>query len=100
MNTQQYSHETFREFLDRLRRENELTDIRQPVDIRHIATLVDQAKTALLFHNVIGYEIPVLSGILRSPKRAAMSTGCEPYGQIEQQLQAGIEHPIEPRSIQ
>ena len=35
-------------------------DLRQPVDIRHIATLVDQAKTALLFHNVIGYSMPDL----------------------------------------
>jgi len=99
MNTQQYATENFREFLERLRQENELTDIRQPVDIRHIATLVDQAKTALLFHNVIGYEIPVLSGILRSPKRAAMSMGCETYGQIEHKLQQGIEHPIEPRYV-
>jgi 2,5-furandicarboxylate decarboxylase 1 len=94
-----YTKETFREFLERLRRESELTDIRQPVDIRHIATLVDQARTALLFHNVLGYEIPVLSGILRSPKRAAMSMGCETYGQIEQKLQHGIEHPIEPRYV-
>ncbi len=99
MSTQQYLKENFREFLERLRRENELTDIRQSVDIRHIATLVDQAKTALLFHNVIGYEIPVLSGILRSPKRAAMSMGCETYGQIEQKLQQGIEHPIDPKYV-
>ena len=72
MNTQ-YSNENFREFLDRLSREKELTDIRQPVDIRHIATLVDQAQTALLFRNVIGYEIPVVSGIIRSRRRAPKS---------------------------
>ncbi|PYS38486.1 MAG: UbiD family decarboxylase, partial [Acidobacteria bacterium] len=96
----QYAKENFRDFLERLRRENELTDIRQPVDIRHIATLVDQAKTALLFHHVIGYEIPVVSGILRSRTRAIMSMGCETYSQIEQKLQHGIEHPIEPRYFQ
>ena len=100
MSTQQYVNENFRDFLERLRRENELTDIRQPVDIRHIATLVDQAETALLFHNVIGYEIPVVSGILRSRKRAIMSMGCEVYSQIEQKLQHGIEHPIEPKYVQ
>src|SRR5207247_9197882 len=72
MNTQ-YSNENFREFLDRLSREKELTDIRQPVDIRHIATLVDQAQTALLFRNVIGDEIPVVSGIIRSRRRAPKS---------------------------
>jgi UbiD family decarboxylase len=99
MSTQQYAKENFRGFLERLRRENELTDIRQPVDIRHIATLVDQAKTALLFHNVIGYELPVVSGILRSRTRAIMSMGCETYNQIEQKLQHGIEHPIEPKYV-
>src|SRR5207244_8896335 len=96
MSTQEYAKENFRDFLERLRRENELTDIRQPVDIRHIATLVDQANTALMFHNVIGYEIPVVSGILRSRTRAIMSMGCETYSQIELRLQHGIEHPIEP----
>jgi 2,5-furandicarboxylate decarboxylase 1 len=99
MSTQQCAKETFRDFLERLRRGNELTDIRQPVDIRHIATLVDQAKTALMFHNVIGYEMPVVSGILRSRERASMSLGCETYDQIEQKLQHGIEHPIEPRYV-
>ena len=34
--------ETFRGFLDRLRQAGELVDLHQPVDIRHIATLVDQ----------------------------------------------------------
>ena len=96
MSTQQYAKETFRDLLERFRQENELTDIRQPVDIRHIATLVDQAKTALMFHTVIGYDIPVVSGILRTRARAIMSMGCETYGQIEAKLQHGIEHPIEP----
>jgi 2,5-furandicarboxylate decarboxylase 1 len=100
MSTQQYANESFRGFLDRLRREKELDDIRQPVDIRHIATLVDQAETALLFHNVIGYKMPVVSGILRSRKRAIMSMGCETYGGIEHKLQHGIDHPIEPRYVQ
>src|SRR5438552_2533011 len=100
MSTPAYAEENFRDFLERLRREDELTDIRQPVDIRHIATLVDQANTALMFHNVIGYEIPVVSGILRSRTRAIMSMGCETYSQIEHKLQHGIEHPIEPRYVQ
>src|SRR5688572_15396886 len=100
MSTQQYSNENFREFLGRLSRENELTDIKQPVDIRHIATLVDQAKTALLFHNVIGYDIPVVSGIIRSRRRATMSMGCENYTEIEHKLQHGIDHPVPPKLVQ
>jgi len=66
-------NENFRQFLDRLRQAGELIDLHQPVDIRHISTLVDQAKTALLFHNVIGYDIPVVSGIIRSRERATMA---------------------------
>lgn len=33
--------ETFRGFLDRLRQVGELIDFHRPIDIRHIATLVD-----------------------------------------------------------
>jgi UbiD family decarboxylase len=93
-------HETFRQFLERLRGEKELTDIRQPVDIRHIATLVDQAETALLFHDVIGYGIPVVSGIIRSRKRAILSMGCSDYPEIEHRLQQGIDHPIAPKYVE
>jgi 2,5-furandicarboxylate decarboxylase 1 len=91
--------ENFRQFLDRLRLEKELTDIQQPVDIRHIATLVDQSETALLFHNVIGYDMPVVSGIIRSRKRAILSMGCNDYPEIEHRLQQGIDHPIPPKTV-
>lgn len=88
--------ETFRGFLDRLRTEGELIDLHQPVDIRHIATLVDQSDKALFFNRVIGYDMPVVSGILRSQKRAIMSMGCTAYPQIEARLKAGIDRPVPP----
>ncbi len=92
--------ENFRQFLDRLRASGELTDIRQPVDIRHIATLVDQSQQALFFHNVIGYDMPVVSGIIRSRERTTMAMGCTEYGEIEQRLRHGIDHPLAPRYIE
>ena len=91
--------ENFRQFLDRLRQAGELVDLHQPVDIRHIATLVDQAKTALFFHKVIGYDVPVVSGIIRSRERAIMGMGCETYREIEDKLKAGIERPIPPKRV-
>jgi 2,5-furandicarboxylate decarboxylase 1 len=94
------ANETFREFLDRLRRAGELLDLRQPVDIRHIATLVDQSDKALYFHNVIGYDMPVVSGIIRSRERAILSMGCTDYPEIEKKLQRGIDHPIPPRYVE
>jgi 2,5-furandicarboxylate decarboxylase 1 len=93
-------NENFREFLERLRQEKELLDIRQAVDIRHIATLVDQSEHALLFHNVIGYDMPVVSGILRTQRRATMSMGCSKYPEIEARLRQGIDHPIAPRHVE
>src|ERR1700677_2030268 len=91
--------ENFRQFLDPLRQNGELVDLHQPVDIRHIATLVDQAKTALFFHNVIGYDMPVVSGIIRSRERAMMSMGCETYREIEDRLLRAIDNPIAPKQV-
>src|SRR5580658_507400 len=91
--------ENFRQFLDRLRQNGELVDLHQPVDIRHISTLVDQAKTALLFHNVVGYDIPVVSGIIRTSARAAMALGCERYQELEHKLKAAIDSPVPPKHV-
>ena len=92
--------ETFRQFLERLRKEHELTDIRQPVDSRHIATLVDQSEQALFFHNVIGYDMPVVSGIIRTQRRAVLGMGVATYGEIEAKLEHGINHPIASRYVE
>src|SRR3954447_21833580 len=91
--------ENFRQFLDRLRQAGELVDLHQAVDIRHIATLVDQAKTALYFHNVIGYEMPVVSGIIRSRDRAMAALGCEAYREIEDNLSTPNDKPIPPKYV-
>src|SRR5246127_2232018 len=91
--------ENFRQFLDRLRQTGDLVDLHQPVDIRHIATLVDQAKTALFFHKVIGYDMPVVSGIIRSRERAIMALGCETFREIEDKLKTAIDRPIAPKHV-
>ena len=91
--------ENFRQFLDRLRQRGELLDLHQPVDIRHIATLVDQSSAALFFHNVIGYEMPVVSGLIRTRERAMMALGCESYREIEDRLKQAIDHPIAPKHV-
>jgi len=91
--------EDLRQFTERLRQEGELIDLHQPIDIRHIATLVDQSDKAILFHNVIGYDMPVISGIVRSQKRAIMSVGCSTFREIEDKLQKGISNPIVPNRV-
>src|ERR1700694_1063431 len=91
--------ENFRQFLDRLRQTGDLVDLHQPVDIRHVATLVDQAKPALFFHKVIGYDVPVVSGLIRSRERSIMALGCETYREIEDKLAQAIARPIPPKQV-
>jgi 2,5-furandicarboxylate decarboxylase 1 len=91
--------ENFRQFLDRLRQQGELVDLHQPVDIRHISTLVDQATTALYFHRVIGYDMPVVSGLIRSRERAMMALGAETYRELEDKLTRAISAPIAPKYV-
>ena len=90
--------ETFRSFLDDLRSAGQLVDIHKPVDVRHIAALVDQASTALLFHKVRGYDLPVVSGLLNDRERIALSAGCN-YAQMEQRLSHALDHPIDPIEV-
>src|SRR5207248_7013526 len=91
--------ENFRQFLDRLRQTGELVDLHQAVDIRHIATLVDQAQTALYFHNVVGYDMPVVSGLIRTRERAIMGLDAETYREIEDKLAHAIAKPIPPKYV-
>src|SRR6202040_4373611 len=92
-------HETFRGFLDRLRQVGELIDFHQPIDIRHIATRVDQSDKAIFFHKIIGYDMPRVSGIIRSRERAMMAMGASEYLEIEERLKNGIAKPIPPERI-
>ena len=81
-----YEREGFRGYLDRLLSRNHLLDLHEPLDSRHIATLVDQSDKALLFHRVIGYDMPVVSGLIRSSERMAIGMGVERYADIEHVL--------------
>ena len=45
---------SFRQFVDDLREAGQIREIPKPTDIRHIAALVDQSETGLIFSNVIG----------------------------------------------
>jgi len=86
---------TFRNLLDELRSADELIEISKPVDIRYIAALVDQSDKALLFTDVEGYGMPVVSGLLNSRDRLSIAMGC-PFEQIEGRVRRGLDRPIEP----
>ena len=89
---------SFRGMIDDLRRAGQIEDIEKPVDIRHIAALVDQSDKALIFHNVIDYDIPVVSGIATSRDRIGAAFGSD-YGQVYKKIDVGLSAPIEPVEV-
>jgi 2,5-furandicarboxylate decarboxylase 1 len=88
----------FRGYLDTLKKNDELTVISRPADLRDVAALVPQSDKALLFTNVRGYSMPVASGLLQSRNRLALGIGTE-YGKIEAKLRSAMDHPLKPKRV-
>jgi 2,5-furandicarboxylate decarboxylase 1 len=88
----------FRAYLDALRKNDELTVISKSTDLRDVAALVPQSERALLFTKVRGYSMPVVSGLLQSRNRLALSMGVA-YENIEAKLRSAMDHPIKPKRI-
>ena len=89
---------TFREFVDALRDTGQLLDIGKQVDIRHIAALVDKSDKALMFHNITGYAVPVVSGVANDRARIGFGLGCD-YAEVYKRSQHGLENPIDPVEV-
>ncbi len=85
----------FRSTLERLRAANRLVDVKQPVDIRHLPALTAQSDRAMMFHEVSGYDMPVVSGLSGSRDNLAAAFGLE-YPEIEQRVTAAMRNPISP----
>ncbi|MDX1483762.1 MAG: UbiD family decarboxylase [Alphaproteobacteria bacterium] len=89
---------SLRDALGDLEDNAQLRRIAKPTDIRHIAALVDQSETALMFTNVIGYDMPVVSGVMNSRERLSIAMGCD-FAEIEGLLRRGLDRPIAPTMI-
>jgi 2,5-furandicarboxylate decarboxylase 1 len=81
-----------------LARREELAEITRATDLRDVAALVPQADKALLFKNVSGYSVPVVSGLLQSRSRMSIAMGV-PYEKIGEKLRRAIDHPIDPQHV-
>ena len=88
----------FRGYLDNLKKNDELTVISKTTDLRDVAALVPQSDKALLFTNVRGYSMPVVSGLLQSRNRIALGMEA-PYEKIEAKLRAAMDHPVKPKRV-
>jgi 4-hydroxy-3-polyprenylbenzoate decarboxylase len=87
-------YKDLRELIDRLRQADEIIDIHAPVsamlEITEIADRIskgpDWQNKALLFHNVTGYDMPVLINAMGSHKRMLMALGAESYESIQERI--------------
>src|SRR5919106_2687759 len=89
---------SFRDYINTLLKNDELLEIDKPVDLRNVAALVAQAEKALLFKNVLGYSMPVVSGLLQSRNRIALGMGVA-YENIADKLGKAMEKPIKPKRV-
>lgn len=90
---------TFREYIELLRANDELLDIRKPVDLRDVAALTDQSDRALLFENPVGYSIPVACGLLQKRERLGLALDA-PYPEIHKRFQWAMSNSIEPVMVE
>jgi 2,5-furandicarboxylate decarboxylase 1 len=69
-----------RSFLGVVRATGELAEIRATVDpVRELGAVLkacERADKAAFFHRVRGYDVPVVGGLLSSPRRIALALGC------------------------
>ena len=89
---------SFRDYVKTLRDNDELIEIEKAVDLRNIAALVAQSDKALLFKNLPGYSMPVVSGLLQSRNRIALGMGVT-YEKIADKLGAAMDKPIAPKRV-
>src|SRR4026207_2020492 len=89
---------SFRDYINTLRKHNELLEITKPVDLRDVAALVAQSEKALLFKNLPGYSMPVVSGLLQSRSRIALGMGVA-YENIGDKLGKAMDNPLKPKRV-
>ena len=89
---------SFRDYIHTLRKNDELIEVSKAVDLRNVAALVAKADKALLFKNVSGYSMPVVSGLLQSRNRIALGMGV-PYENIADKLRGAMDKPIKPKRV-
>lgn len=101
-----FPYKDLREFIQDLESQGELVRIKESVsadlEIAEIADRVSKEQgapnKALLFENVIGYDVPVLINALGSHKRMQMALGVTDYDQVAERIRSFIK-PEVPESI-
>src|ERR1041385_1296609 len=91
-------NETFRSYIDSLKEHDEISVISKLTDLRDVAALTAQSNKALLFTNLSGYSMPLVSGLMQSRNRLALGMGTA-YEKIEEKLRSAMDHPVKPERV-
>src|SRR5947207_1054664 len=90
-----------RSFLDAARRAGEVHEIKKEVDpVRELGAVLracERAEKAAYFHAVKGFNIPLVGGLLSSPKRIALALGSE-QPDVGARMAAATQKPIKPET--
>ncbi len=88
-----------RTYIDAVREAGELYEIRKRVDpVRELGKVLracERADRAAFFHDVAGFDVPVVGGLLSSPRRIAVALGCE-VAEVGKRMAAATERPVPP----
>jgi len=84
-----------RQFIRDLEVVGELTRIRKPVDPRYITPLTAQCDKGVCFEKIVGYDIPVVSGLLSTMDRLAVGMHMDKRA-LGRTVARAVQHPIRP----
>ena len=87
-----------RDQIARLEEQGELLRIRREVDARHVSGLLAQARQALLFERVRGFDLPLVGGLAATRRRLALSLGASEED-AARRFQQAVERPIPPELV-
>jgi len=93
-----------RSFLDALRRENQLKEIENPVDIKfELAAIARKAEMAdmpaLLFKNVKGYSIPVAINLISTMKRISIALEIDDVNKVISHITPAFDNPVKEKMV-
>src|SRR5689334_9934656 len=90
-----------RGYLEVLRKENELHDIKRAVDpVRELGAVLracEKADKAAFFHAVKGFDVPVVGGLLSSQRRISLALDCK-VDDVGARMAAATQKPIKPEA--
>ena len=90
------SIQDLRSYIEVLRNAGEMHEIRRPVDpVRELGAVLracERADKAAFFHAVKGHDVPVVGGLLSSPRRIALAIGCA-VEEVGARMAAATERP-------